>query len=61
MKDNNGWRLCSDELPEPDKEVLVTYIVNGNTKKRFVEESRYFDDGEGYGHWDSVWDEYRVK
>ena len=57
-----GWRLCSDELPENDDEVLVTYIVNGDQKKRYVETASYFDhEEEEGGHWDSVWDEYRVR
>ena len=60
LKEQNGWRLCSEELPETNDEVLTTYIVNGNTKKRFVEAASYWDDGDGEGHWNSVWDEYRV-
>ena len=57
---NNEWRLCSEELPETNDEVLTTYIVNGNTKKRFVEAASYWDDGDGEGHWYSVWDEHRI-
>ena len=57
---NNEWRLCSEELPETNDEVLTTYIVNGNTKERFVEAASYWDDGDGEGHWSSVWDEYRT-
>ena len=57
---NNKWRLCSEELPETNDEVLTTYIVNGNTKKRFVEAASYWDDGDGEGHWYSVWDEHRI-
>lgn len=55
------WRLCSDELPETEDEVLTTYIVNGNPKKRFVETASYFNDGDGYGHWNSIWNEYRIR
>ena len=54
------WRLCSEELPETDDEVLITYSVFGNQKKRFVETARYCDDIDGEGHWNSVWDEYRI-
>lgn len=54
------WIPCEEGLPETNDEVLTTYIVNGNTKKRYVESASYFDDGEGEGHWSSVWDEYRV-
>ena len=54
------WKLCKDELPETVDEVLATYIVNGNPKKRFVETASCFIDGDGYGHWHSIWDEYRV-
>lgn len=54
------WIPCEENLPETNDEVLTTYIVNGNTKKRYVESACYFDYGEGEGHWSSVWDEYRV-
>jgi hypothetical protein len=60
LKDQNGWRLCSEELPETEDEVLATYIVNGNQKKRYVETASYFNEVDGEGHWISVWDEYRV-
>ena len=56
-----GWRLCSDELPENNDEVLVTYIVNGNQKKRYVETASYFNYEDIDGYWNSVWDEYRLK
>ena len=54
------WIPVTQALPKTDDEVLTTYIVNGNYKKRFVEEARYRDDGDGEGHWSSVWDEFRV-
>ena len=54
------WRLCSEELPETNDEVLITYTVFGNKKKRFVETASYCDDVDGEGHWNSVWDEYRI-
>ena len=60
LKEQNGWRLCSEELPETEDEVLTTYIVNGNQKKRYVETASYFNEGDREGHWNSVWDEYRV-
>ena len=49
------WIPVSEYLPVTNDEVLVTYIVNGNAKKRYVETARCFD-----GEWSSVNDEYRV-
>ena len=59
-KEKNKWRLCSEELPETNDEVIVTYIVNGNDKKCYVETASYFEDGDGEGHWYSIWDEYSI-
>ena len=59
-QDRQNWRLCSEELPETTDEVLITYTVVGNKKKRFVETASYCDDVEGEGHWTSVWDEYCI-
>ena len=39
------WIPVTERLPETDDEVLTTYIVNGNKKKRYVETSRYYYDG----------------
>ncbi|MBQ1799363.1 MAG: DUF551 domain-containing protein [Prevotella sp.] len=52
------WIPVTERLPETDDEVLTTYIVNGNGKKRYVETSRYYDGFSGY--WSSPWDEYRI-
>ena len=52
------WIPCSERLPECSDEVLTTYIVNGNRRKRYVETATYYDGDEGY--WSSPWDEYRV-
>ena len=30
-----SWTLCSDKLPPNNKEVLVTYYLGDNTKKRY--------------------------
>lgn len=49
------WIPVSDYLPVTNDEVLVTYIVNGNHKKRYVETANCFD-----GEWSSVNDEYRI-
>jgi hypothetical protein len=54
------WIPVAEALPETNDEVLTTYIVNGNRKKRFIESASYWDDGDGGGHWSSVWDEFRV-
>ena len=56
----NGWISVKDGMPETNDEVLVTYIVNGNQKRRYVECASWFDNDEE-GYWSSVWDEYRVK
>ena len=53
------WIPVSKRLPETNDEMLVTYIVNGNHKKRYVETATYFDDGEE-GKWISVNDEYKI-
>ena len=52
------WIPVTERLPETDDEVLTTYIVNGNRKKRYVETSRYYDGFDG--QWSSPWDEYRI-
>ena len=49
------WIPVSERLPVTNDEVLVTYIVNGNTKKRYVETANCFD-----GEWSSINDEYRL-
>lgn len=54
------WIPVTQALPETNDEVLTTYIVNGNGKKRFIETASYWDDGDGEGLWMSVWDEHRV-
>ena len=53
------WIPVSECLPENNDEVLTTYIINGNNKKRFVETASYFDGDEGY--WSNPWDEYMVR
>lgn len=53
------WIPVEERLPETNNEMLVTYIVNGNHKKRYVETANYFNDGEE-GGWSSVNDEYRI-
>ena len=56
----SDWIKCTpDTMPKTNDEVLTTYIVNGNKKRRFVESARWFGDGKE-GHGISVWDEYRV-
>ena len=55
------WISVKKELPENNDEVLTTYTYNGASGKRYVETASYWDDGEGEGHWNSVWDEYRIK
>ena len=52
------WIPCSERMPESTDEVLTTYIVNGEKKRRFVETASWYDSDEGY--WSSPWDEYRV-
>lgn len=55
------WIPCNpDTMPESNDEVLTTYIVNGNRKKRYVETATWYDDYED-GFWSSPLDEYRVK
>lgn len=50
------WISCSERMPDDTEEVLTTYIVNGNPKKRYVETATYYgEDG-----WSSPCDEYRV-
>ena len=56
--DMGKWIPVSERLPESSDEVLTTYIVNGNRRKRYVETATYYDGDEGY--WSSPWDEYRV-
>ena len=55
------WISVKERLPETDDEVLTTYTYQGASGKRYVETASYFDDGEGEGHWSSVWDEYRIR
>ena len=55
MKQEPRWIPVSEYLPVTNDEVLVTYIVNGNAKKRYVETANCFD-----GEWSSVNDEYRI-
>ena len=51
----SGWIKCTpDTMPQTNDEVLTTYIVNGDKKKRFVETSSWYDGDEGY--WSSPWD-----
>lgn len=54
------WINVKDSLPETNDEVLITYFYEDKPKKRYVESASYFDDGEGFGHWNSIWDEYSV-
>ena len=51
------WIPCEDRLPETTDAVLTTYIVNGDRRRRYVEESSYYVDD---GSWSSPWDEYRI-
>lgn len=61
LKEIREWIPCSpDTMPETNDEVLVTYYINGNKKKRFIEAASWWNDGEGEGHWSSAWDEYKV-
>lgn len=54
------WIPCSERMPETSDEVLTTYIVNGNTKKRYVETATWWaDNSDEGGCWTSVYDEYR--
>ena len=52
-----NWIPASEKLPDTDDEVLVTYIVNGNRKKRYVETAYYYPITD---EWNSINDEYRV-
>lgn len=52
------WIPVTESYPETNDEVLVTYIVNGNRSKRYVEAASWYDGDEGF--WTSAWDEYRV-
>jgi len=53
------WIPVSERLPETTDEVLTTYIVNGNKKRRFVQTSTWYGNEEE-GYWSSPWDEYLV-
>lgn len=55
-----GWISVEDRPPETNDEVLTTYIYDNEPGKRYVETASYFDDGEGEGHWHSVWDEFSI-
>lgn len=57
---NGGWISVKDRLPETNDEVLTTYLYDNEPGKRYVETAGYFDDGEGEGHWHSVWDEFSI-
>ena len=55
------WIPCSERMPEKSDEVLTTYIVNGNTKKRYVETATWLvDNSDEGGCWTSAYDEYRI-
>ena len=55
------WIPCSERMPETSDAVLTTYIVNGNTKKRYVDIARWWaDNSDEDGCWTSIYDEYRV-
>lgn len=49
------WIPVTESLPKNDNEVLTTYIIDGNIKKRYVETGSYHQDC-----WTSVWDEFMV-
>lgn len=55
-----GWISVKDKLPETNDEVLTTYLYDDKPNIRYVESASYFDDGEGEGHWHSVWDEFSI-
>jgi hypothetical protein len=54
------WISVKDRLPGTNDEVLTTYLYDDKPNKRYIESASYFDDGDGEGHWCSVWDEYRI-
>lgn len=51
--DADKWISVKDRLPDNDNKVLITYIVNDNRKKRYIELAEYY-----CGEWLSVSDEY---
>lgn len=55
-----GWIDVKDRLPETNDEVLTTYLYDDKPNIRYVESASYFDDGEGEGHWHSIWDEFSI-
>lgn len=47
MKDENGWILCKDDMPEDDSECYVMVVQNWEGNPRiFMAESRLCHDGE---------------
>ena len=60
LKNVDGWISVKDKLPETNDEVLTTYLYDDKPNIRYVESASYFDDGEGEGHWHSVWDEFSI-
>ena len=60
FQQNGGWISVKDKLPETNDDVLTTYLYDNEPGKRYVETASYFDDGEGEGHWHSVWDEFSI-
>ena len=56
-----NWISVKDMLPETNDEVLTTYLYDDKPNKRYIEAASYFDDGEGEGHWYSVWDEFSTR
>lgn len=52
-----NWIPVTERLPETTDAVLTTYIVNGDRRRRYVEESSYYWNDES---WSSPWDEYRI-
>jgi hypothetical protein len=60
-KADNGWISVKDRLPKTDAEVLTTYIYADRPNIGYVESASYFDDGDGKGHWHSIWDEYSFR
>ncbi len=58
---NGCWISVKDKkLPETNDEVLTTYLYDDKPNIRYVESAGYFDDGEGEGHWHSIWDEHTI-